>query len=226
MGLKSTITKSNTSNPIEQKTLTDYKYAIRTAKQAGDYNKVSNYHILHIRKTYENGRDIADTIENQEPFNFNSSAPKLKMLTTVETADTSPEEKLEIKCENIQYKIKYEAQLQLHLKQKSHYHTNLGKAYAFLFGHCTTGLLYRIEAKAEYESKMKGNPIKLLETIKENSLSFNDKKKADIVIINAVSLITMLVFCFVCCFLLLFIYYCCVICCWSAWFCLSCQVSR
>ena len=69
---------------------------------------------------------------------------------------------------------------------KSHYHMNLGKAYAFLFGQCTTGLQHRIEAKAEYESKIKGDPIKLLETIKENSLSFGDKKKVDIVILDAI----------------------------------------
>ena len=70
--------------------------------------------------------------------------------------------------------------------KKSHYHTNLGKAYAFLFGQCTIGLQHRIEAKTKYESKIKGNPIKLLETIKEKSLSFNDKNKADIVIIDAI----------------------------------------
>ena len=63
---------------------------------------------------------------------------------------------------------------------------NLGKAYAFLFGLCTTDLQHRIETKAKYESKIKGNPIKLLEMIKESSLSFNDKKKADIVIIDAI----------------------------------------
>ena len=63
---------------------------------------------------------------------------------------------------------------------------NLQKAYAFLFGQCTTGLQYRIESKDKYESKIKGNPIKLLEMIKENSLSFDDKKKADIFIINAI----------------------------------------
>ena len=47
-------------------------------------------------------------------------------------------------------------------------------------------LQHRIEAKAEYKSKIKGDPIKLLEMIKENSLSFNDKKKADIVMSNAI----------------------------------------
>ena len=135
MGSKSTITKSNTSKPIEQKMLNDYKYAIRTVKQA------TNYLILHIRKTYEHGRDITDAIENQEPFNFNSSAPKLKILTIVKTEGKSPKEKLEIKCENDQHKIEYKAELQLHLKQKSHYHT---KAYAFLFGQCTTGLQHRM----------------------------------------------------------------------------------
>ena len=98
-------------------------------------------------------------IENQKPFNFDSSAPKLKISTTVITTDTSPTEKLEIKHENNQYKIKYEAELQLHLKQKSHYCTNLGKAYAFLFGQCTKGLQHRIEAKTEYKSKIKGDPI-------------------------------------------------------------------
>ena len=100
--------------------------------------------------------------------------------------ETTDQEKLEIKCKNDQYKIKYKAELQLHLKQKSHYCMNLGKAYAFLFGQCTTGLQHRIETKAEYESKIKGNPIKLLEPIKKNSLSFDDKNKADIVIIDAI----------------------------------------
>ena len=96
--------------------LNDYKYAIRTAKQAGNYNKITNYHILYIRKTYENGRDITDMIENQEPFNFNSSAPKLKISTTVVITDTTPTQKLEIKQENDQYRIEYEAELQLYLK--------------------------------------------------------------------------------------------------------------
>ena len=116
MGSGSIITKSNTSKVIEQKMLNDYKYAIGTAKQAGNYNKITNYLILHIRKTYENGGGIANAIEKQEPFTFNSSTPKLKILTTVETMDSSSEEKLEIKCENNQYKIEYEAELQLHLK--------------------------------------------------------------------------------------------------------------
>ena len=77
MGSKSTITKSNNSKLNEQKMLNDYKYAIGTAIQAGDYNKITNYLILHIRKTYEHDRDIPDAIENQEPFNFDPSAPKL-----------------------------------------------------------------------------------------------------------------------------------------------------
>ena len=85
-----------------------------------------------------------------------------------------------------QFRIEYKAELQLHLKQKNYYCTNLGKAYAFLFGQSSTGLQHRIEAKVKYESKIKDDPIELLEMIKEYSLSFNDKKKTDIIIINAI----------------------------------------
>ena len=67
--------------------LNDYKYAIRTAKQGGNYIKITNYLILHIRKTYENGGDITEAIDNQDHFNFDSSAPKLKILTSVMTRD-------------------------------------------------------------------------------------------------------------------------------------------
>ena len=87
-------------------------------KQAGDCNKITNYLILHIRKTYEHSGDIADAIGNQEPFNFKPSAPRLKISSIVKTVDTSSEEKLEIKHENDKYKIEYEAELQLHLNQK------------------------------------------------------------------------------------------------------------
>ena len=85
--------------------LNDYKYALGTAKQADDYNKITNYLILHIRKTYKNGGGIADAIKQQESFNFVPHAPKLKISTTVETSSTTDAEKLEIKHENDQYKM-------------------------------------------------------------------------------------------------------------------------
>ena len=91
-GVKYTITKSNTSKLIKQTTLNDYKYAIGTAKQAGDYNKITNYLVLHIRKTYKHGRDITDAIENQEPFNFEPSAPRLKISSLLRQT-THPQKK-------------------------------------------------------------------------------------------------------------------------------------
>ena len=118
--LKSTTTESSNSKLIERKILNDYKYAIRTAKQEGRYDKITTYLILHIRKTYEHSGNIANTIENHELFDFNLSAPRLKILSTVETKTTSPKEELELKHENDQYKTKNQAELQLHLKQKSH----------------------------------------------------------------------------------------------------------
>ena len=96
--------------------LNDYMYAIRTEKQVGNYNKITTYLILHMRKTYDQGSDIANEFENQQPFNFNLSAPRLKILSTVKTENTSPQDMREIKRKSNQYKIKYEAELQLHLE--------------------------------------------------------------------------------------------------------------
>ena len=70
-------------------------------------------------------------IENQEPFNFKSYAPNPKISTIIVTLDTLPEEPIEVECENDQYKIEYETELQLHLKEKSHYCMSLGKTYTF-----------------------------------------------------------------------------------------------
>ena len=52
---------------------------------------------MYIRKIYKNGGNITDVIENQEPFNFKSYAPILKISTIVVTLDTPPEEP---ECEN------------------------------------------------------------------------------------------------------------------------------
>ena len=97
--------------------LSDYKYAIGTTKHADNYSNIATYLILHIRKTYKQGRDIADAIAKQEPFNFEPSAPRLKISSSVEMEDTTPQEKLDIKHGNDQYKIQFEEELQLHLKQ-------------------------------------------------------------------------------------------------------------
>ena len=85
--------------------LNDHKYAIGAMKQTGNYNKITTYLILHIRKTYEHSSNIANAIERQEPFNFEPSAPKLQILLIVETETTTPQEELEIMCQNDQYKI-------------------------------------------------------------------------------------------------------------------------
>ena len=76
-------------------------------------------------------------LKNQEPFIFDSSAPKHKILTTVMATHTALTEKIVIKCENDQYSIKYKAELQLYLKQKviitpiwgKHMHSYLGIAH-------------------------------------------------------------------------------------------------
>ena len=55
------------------------------------------------------------------------------------------------------------------------YKTNKGKAYAFLFGQCSKVLQAKIMERKDYDNSQR-NPIKLLQTIKEVSLSYQDTK--------------------------------------------------
>ena len=79
--------------------LNAHKYAIRTAKQAGKYNKITNYLIWHIRKTYKNGRDIADMIENKNLSILTHLHPNSRYQQL--SRQQIPEEKLEIKHETM-----------------------------------------------------------------------------------------------------------------------------
>ena len=117
---------SNQSN--SRRGLGDYVYSL--GKQAADYDIITKFLILHIRKTYLNGDDIGNALENQQETEFN--APILEVSSSTDAA---------IKArENKQYEMIFEAKLALYLKQEETYRTNKGKAYAFIFGQCNKSM--------------------------------------------------------------------------------------
>ena len=134
-------------------------------KQAADYDIITKFLILHIRKTYLNGDDIGNALENQQETEFN--APILEVSSSTDAA---------IKArENKQYEMIFEAKLALYLKQEETYRTNKGKAYAFVFGQCNKSMQAKIMERKDYNTT-KRNPIELLQAIKEISYSYQDTK--------------------------------------------------
>jgi hypothetical protein len=48
---------------------------------------------------------------------------------------------------------------------------NMSKAYAFLWEQCARAMQNEIEARTDYESSIKNNPIELLKAIKQHACS-------------------------------------------------------
>ena len=134
-------------------------------KQAAEYETVTRYLLLHIRKTFQNGDDIGNALDTLQEITF--QPPTLKI-------STSSNETIQSR-ENREYEMIFEAKLTLHLKQEDIYRTNKGKAYAFLFGQCSKIMQAKIMERKDYDSS-KRDPIGLLKTIKELSLSYQDTK--------------------------------------------------
>ena len=155
--------KSNNNTSTQRKGLSDYIYSV--GKAAADYDTITKYLLLHIRKNYLNGDDIGNALETLEETTFESP-----------TLQQSSNANAEIKAlENKQYEMVFEAKLALYLKKEEVYQTNKGKAYAFLFGQCSKVLQAKILERKDYD-KSNRDPIKLLQTIREVSLSYQDTK--------------------------------------------------
>ena len=158
-------TKSTTST--SPKGLSDYFYYIGSAKQASDYVVVTKYLINHIRKTYTFGDDIAEALEKRAPMDFN------KLMPTLQVSDSSDEATKA--RENKQFEMLYEAEIASFVKRKDVYKSNLGNAYAFLYGQCNKAMQNKIQAWTDFESTIKNDPIKLLEAIQQQSITYQEK---------------------------------------------------
>ena len=158
-----------------RKNLSDYVYKISAAKQASDFSTITKYLINHIRKTYKFGDDIGKALEDKAPFNI--PVPTLKQSNATEA---------EMKAmENKSYEILYKAEIEAMVDRKQEYESNIGRAYALLFGQCNKAMQHKIQARMDYESTIKGNPIQLLKAIEEHSISYQENKYEMHIILDA-----------------------------------------
>ena len=153
----------NSTNGPTRKGVQDYVYTL--GKQSMDYDVVTKFLILHIRKNYTNGDDIGNALETLQEVTFES--PTLEM--------SSSEDELTRKREDKENEMIFEAKLAIYLKQMETYRTNKGKAYAFIFGQCTKVMQAKVMERKDYDNT-KRDPIELLKAIKELSYSYQDTK--------------------------------------------------
>jgi hypothetical protein len=71
--------KKSEEQPKERKVLADYIFRLGLAKQASDYELVSQFIKKHIQKEFTNGDDIGDAVEDKTEVDLDAHMPSITM---------------------------------------------------------------------------------------------------------------------------------------------------
>jgi hypothetical protein len=109
----------------EKKSPSEWLYFIGSARQAADYEALTNYLINYIQQNFDFGDDIANAIVNQEPINTEAWKPILQK-------SNNPDPEIR-ELETEQFKMEFQADYEHYRLQTRSYTNNLIKAYALLW---------------------------------------------------------------------------------------------
>ena len=169
----------NTKKTIKQKKgINDYQFYIGTNKQASEYETASEFVINYIKRTFDRGNDIAETLRTLSIQETEKWMPELKMSNETDEAIKTKE--------NRQYELEYKAKLDKAIMRVDKYQQNLYKAYAFLWEKCSSAMQNKIMGRKDFDTNIYNDPIKLLKAIKEHSLNFQESKYEMSIITEAI----------------------------------------
>ena len=64
-----------------------------------------------------------------------------------------------------QYEIEFKTKYDKYEKRMTTFQNNLTKAYGLLYGRCAKGMAQKIQARSDFISDIKGNPVKLIKAV-------------------------------------------------------------
>jgi hypothetical protein len=137
--------------------------------------------LSHLQKTLRNGSDIVEALETGIPFDFQSIKPapvvkpEPKNKAAVKTGE-DPEWDRNVLARYEQDKDINSREIDLWLKRKTNYVENQSKAFGTILSQCTDRLMEKIKNQADFETRVKNNPIELLKDIRKLSVSHTDDK--------------------------------------------------
>ena len=121
----------------KKKMLEDYYFYVGSVKQASNYELAADFIINHIKKEYDRGRDIAESLCELQAPTINDWMPMLVAITS-----TVPATEI---TENKQNEMEYKAKLTEALHRIRIYKDNLVKSYALIWECCNTAMQSRLE---------------------------------------------------------------------------------
>ncbi|HET7638102.1 MAG TPA: C2HC-type zinc finger protein, partial [Ktedonobacteraceae bacterium] len=148
--------------PISPWSSSKRKYLLHMSRgkaQSATYATVKDTIIQYIQKTFKDGFDVAQSLKDGAVYDLAKHEPEREISTLTDQPNAQ--------LEQSGFDIKYQEELRRFLDRKDNLRQGLVKAYALIFSnYCNRTMQSRIEEHPEFESKIEGNPIALLEAIK------------------------------------------------------------
>ena len=166
------------SYTTRKKGIDDYTFYIGTSKQASDFEATSEFIINYIKRTFQHGNDISESLRTLTLQDTEKWKPKLN-------SSKSDNDNI-AKIENKQFEIEFKANLDESMKRSTIYKQNIYKAYAFLWEKCTKSMQNKISSRRDFEDAIFNDPIALLTAIKEHSLNYQETRYEMAIIADAI----------------------------------------
>jgi hypothetical protein len=161
-------TNTSTKEAKKKKTIEDYFFYVGSSKQASDFETTSEYLINHVKMTFDRGNDVAEALRTLTTGDTDLWKPTVQFSTATEDATS--------KQENQQYVLEYKANLDEFMRKKRSYDDNLFKAYALIWQRCAKAMQNKVMARANFETEIYNDPIRLLKAVKEHALNYQETR--------------------------------------------------
>ena len=158
-------------------------FNVGTAKQASNFVAIKKYCINTFKMKYKQGIYLATALEDGKDFDFQMDQPAPLLLVPEKGTE---EEVLIAQGRNESSRMDYRRKMDKYNEKLEVFEENKYKAYGFLWEKCSAQMKQNIEAKQDYQTKIKNNPFELLKTIEALSYNYQDTKYEVAIIFDAI----------------------------------------
>jgi hypothetical protein len=110
----------------------DYFFYVGSSKQASDYETTAKFLINYIQRTFNDGCNVAVSLQKLQEIDMDEWAPPLKVSNAADETTRA--------TKNCQYDVLYNAKVDAMIQRKKNYQNNLYKAYALLWERCAKAM--------------------------------------------------------------------------------------
>jgi hypothetical protein len=120
---------------------------LRSARQAAEYESITEFLINHIKQTFEFGNEVGTALEWLDEFSIDEYEPTLNV-------DNNDDERVRIR-EDGHFEIEFKAKFDAYMKRQQALEKKLTKSCAFLWSQRSNAMQSTLVRRSEFYQRFK-----------------------------------------------------------------------